>query len=88
MAQAGHSLTGNVVLHNPIAGTIQIPITSGSATDGTVLFSGHAQVGLGNVAISFKGREAGSGILGAADVTVDTFLGGETEKASLLLTKG
>ena len=86
--QTGHSLTGNLVLHHPTAGTIQIPITSGSISDGAVLFSGHAQLPLGTVDVAFRGHVMGIGIRGSADVTVQTLFGGQTDSANLLLTKG
>jgi hypothetical protein len=56
LTQRGESLSGHVILHHPTAGIIQIPITSGSVVEGTVLFSGHAQLPFGTVDVSFHGK--------------------------------
>lgn len=88
LTQSGESLTGHVILHHPAAGTIPIPITSGSAIDGKVLFCAHAQLPLGSVDVTFRGKQNGSQVKGVADVTVQSLVGAETDNATLLLAKG
>lgn len=77
LTQVGHSLNGQLILYHPKAGAVHIPITSGSATDGTVLFCGHGQLPLGNVDVSFRGKQTGSRIEGAVQVTVQSLFGGQ-----------
>lgn len=88
LTQVGHSLNGQLILYHPKAGAVHIPITSGSATDGTVLFCGHGQLPLGNVDVSFRGKQTGSRIEGAVQVTVQSLFGGQTDSANLLLARG
>jgi hypothetical protein len=87
LTQTGSALAGNITLHHPTAGTIQIPITSGSATDGKVLFFGHTQLPLGTVDVSFHGEQKDSRIEGVAEMSIHSLFGGETDNASLLLAK-
>jgi hypothetical protein len=87
LTQTGSALAGNITLHHPSAGTIQIPITSGSAADGKVLFFGHAQLPMGTVDVSFHGELKSSQIEGAAEMSIHSLLGSETDNANLLLAK-
>lgn len=88
LTQTGHSLGGQLILHHPKAGTIAIPITSGSASDGAVLFCGHGQLPLGSVDVTFRGKQIGAQITGSAQLTVQSLFGGQTDNATLWLAKG
>lgn len=87
LAQEGQSLTGSVTLHHPTAGAIQIPITSGSASGGKVVFFGHAGLPLGSLDLSFHGAEKNGCIEGGIHLTLHSLFGNETDSAVLLLAK-
>jgi hypothetical protein len=87
LAQTGASLTGNVILHHPSAGAIQIPITSGSVQDGKVVFFGHTNLPLGTVDLKFDGTVKATRIEGAVHVELNTLFGGEQDTATLYLSK-
>lgn len=87
LAQTGASLTGQVTLHHPSAGTVQIPITSGSVQDGKVVFFGHTNLLLGAVDLKFDGVMKATRIEGAVHVDLDSLFGQEQDTATLYLAK-
>jgi len=87
LTQTGASLTGQVTLHHPSAGTVQIPITSGSVQDGKVVFFGHTNLPLGTVDLKFIGLVKRTRIEGAANVELDSLFGQEQDTATLYLAK-
>lgn len=87
LTQIDKTLTGTIWIHHPGAGTIQVPIVSGIANNGQITFSGHGQFPMGTVDITFQGNESDARIQGNADVTLHTFLGSATDRASFDLSK-
>ena len=87
LAQTGASLTGNVTLHHPFAGIVQIPITAGSVQDGKVVLFGHTNLPLGTVDLKFDGTVKATRIEGAVYVELNTLFGGEQDTATLYLSK-
>jgi len=87
LTQTGSSLTGQVTLHHPSAGTFQIPITSGSAQNGKVVFFGHTNLPLGTVDLKFDGVVKATRIEGAVNVEVDSLFGQEQDTATFYLSK-
>jgi hypothetical protein len=87
LTQTGASLTGHVTLHHPHAGTVQIPITSGSVQDGKVVFFGHTNLPLGTVDLKFTGVAKATRIEGAVNVELDSLFGDEQDTATLYLSK-
>ena len=87
LTETERALSGMVVLRHPEAGTIRIPIVSGTASDPKVVFFGHTQLPLGTIDVSFDGALAGSVIIGTVDLTLHTLFGSETDTAHLRLTK-
>jgi hypothetical protein len=60
---------------------------SGIASDGQISFAGHGQFPMGTVDIAFQGSESRACIRGNADLTLHTFLGSATDRASFDLSK-
>ena len=87
LTQTGASLSGHITLHHPDAGTVQIPITSGSVQDGKVVFFGHANLPLGTVDLKFTGAAKATRIEGAVNVELDSLFGEEQDTATLYLSK-
>ena len=87
LTQTGGSLTGSVTLHHPSAGTVQIPITSGSVQDGKVVFFGHTNLPLGTVDLQFSGVAKATRIEGAVNVELNSLFGQEQDTATLFLSK-
>lgn len=87
LTQTGASLTGHVTLHHPHAGTVEIPITSGSVQDGKVVFFGHTNLPLGTVDLKFTGVAKTTRIEGAINVELDSLFGEEQDTATLYLSK-
>ena len=87
LTQTGASLTGHVTLHHPNAGTVEIPITSGSVQDGKVVFFGHTNLPLGTVDLKFTGVAKTTRIEGAVNVGLDSLFGEEQDTATLYLSK-
>jgi hypothetical protein len=87
LTQTDKNLTGTIWIHHPAAGTIQVPIVSGIASDGQISFAGHGQFPMGTVDIAFQGSESRACIRGNADLTLHTFLGSATDRASFDLSK-
>lgn len=87
LTQTGASLTGHVTLHHPEAGTVQIPITSGSVQDGKIVFFGHTNLPLGTVDLKFSGAAKATRIEGAVTVELDSLLGEEQDTATVYLSK-
>jgi hypothetical protein len=87
LTQTGGSLTGHVTLHHPDAGTVEIPITSGSVQDGKVVFFGHTNLPLGTVDLKFSGAVKTTRIEGAVNVELDSLFGEEQDTATLYLSK-
>jgi hypothetical protein len=87
LTQTGSSLTGNVTLHHPTAGTFQIPITSGTVQDGKVVFFGHTALPLGTVDLTFRGIIKSGHIEGGANVELQCPFGQEHDHATLLMAK-
>jgi hypothetical protein len=87
LTQTGGSLTGNVTLHHPSAGTVQIPITSGSVQDGKVVFCGHTNLPLGTVDLQFTGVAKATRIEGAVNVELNSLFGQEQDTGTLFLSK-
>ena len=87
LTQAGSSLTGNVTLHHPTAGIVQIPITSGTVQDGRVVFFGHAALPLGTVDLMFRGLIKSGHIEGGANVELQCLFGQEHDDATFLMAK-
>jgi len=87
LTQTGASLTGQVTLHHPEAGTVQIPITSGSVQDGKVVFFGHTNLPLGTLDLTFTGLVKTTRIEGAVHVELDSLFGQEQDTATLYLAK-
>jgi hypothetical protein len=67
LTQTDKNLTGTIWIHHPAAGTIQVPIVSGIASDGQISFAGHGQFPMGTVDIAFQGSESRACIRGNAD---------------------
>jgi hypothetical protein len=87
LTQTGASLTGHVTLHHPHAGTVEIPITSGSVQDGKVVFFGHTNLPLGTVDLKFTGVANTTRIKGAVNLELDSLFGDEQDTATLYLSK-
>ena len=87
LTQTGASLTGHVTLHHPDAGTVEIPITSGSVQDGKIVFFGHTNLPLGAVDLKFSGAVKPTRIEGAVNVELDSLFGEEQDTATLYLSK-
>ena len=87
LTQAGSSLTGHVTLHHPTAGTVQIPITSGSVQGGQVVFFGHTTLPLGTVDLKFAGLLKTNRIEGGADLELNSLFGEEHDNANWQLAK-
>ena len=87
LTQTGASLIGQVTLHHTSAGTVQIPITSGSVQDGKVVFFGHTNLPLGTVDLKFTGAAKATRIEGAVNVELDSLFGQEQDTATLYLAK-
>ena len=87
LTQTGASLAGHVTLHHPHAGTVEIPITSGSVQDGKVVFFGHTNLPLGTVDLKFTGVAKTTRIEGAVHVQLDSLFGEEQDTATLCLSK-
>ena len=87
LTQTGASLTDHVTLHHPHAGTVEIPITSGSVQDGKVVFFGHTNLPLGTVDLKFTGVAKATRIEGAVNVELDSLFGEEQDTATLYLSK-
>jgi hypothetical protein len=87
LTQTGASLTGHITLHHPAAGTVQIPITSGSVQDGKVVFFGHTNLPLGTVDLKFTGVATTTRIEGAVNVELHLLFGEEQDTATLYLSK-
>jgi len=87
LTQTGASLTGHITLHHPAAGTVQIPITSGSVQDGKVVFFGHTNLPLGTVDLKFTGATKATRIEGAVNVELNSLFGDEQDTATLYLSK-
>ena len=87
LTQTGASLTGHVTLHHPDAGTVEIPITSGSVQDGKVVFFGHTNLPLGTVDLKFRGAAKATRIEGAVNVELNSLFGEEQDTATLSLSK-
>lgn len=85
LTQVGSSVTGNLTLHHPVAGTFQIPITSGTVQDGKVVFFGHANLAFGTVDLSFHGTVKQGRIEGGATVDLQCLFGEENDSATLRL---
>ena len=87
LTQTGASITGHVTLRHPDAGTVEIPITSGSVQDGKVVFFGHTNLPLGTVDLKFTGLVKATRIEGAVHVELDSLFGQEQDTATLYLAK-
>ena len=87
LTQVGSSLTGHVTLHHPTAGTVQIPITSGSVQGGHVVFFGHTTLPLGTVDLKFTGLLKTNCIEGRAALELDSLFGEEHDNANWQLAK-
>lgn len=87
LTQVGSSLTGNLTLHHPDAGTFQIPITSGTIQNGRVVFFGHATLPMGTVDLTFRGVVKRDRIEGGANVALQCWFGEEEDKATLQMAK-
>lgn len=87
LIEAGSSLTGNITLHHPTAGTIQIPITSGSVEDNNVVFFGHTTMPLGTVDLKFTGVVEANRIKGGMNVKLNSVFGEEHDTATLQMSK-
>jgi hypothetical protein len=87
LSQTDKALTGTIWIHHPGAGTIQVPIVSGIASEGRISFAGHGEFSMGTVDIAFHGTESHARIRGNAEVTLHTFLGSGIERASFDLSK-
>ena len=86
--QNGDAITGTLVFTPPQAGRVQVPISSGLASQDSLTFSGQNQFQMASIEITFHGKVNGTALSGTADMTSRSMiLGPATEKTSLTLTK-
>lgn len=86
--QNGDALTGTLSFNYPQAGRIQVPITSGIVSKGTVTFSGQQQFPLGGSAeLTFHGTVKGGSLNGTMDMTSRGLFGTITNSGPLTLSK-
>src|SRR5213080_3184333 len=86
--QNGDALTGTLVFTHPLAGRVQVPITSGIVSKDAVTFSDQNQFPMGSIEITFHGTVEGASLTGTADMTSRSVLiGPQANNASLNLTK-
>src|SRR5438067_10138065 len=80
--QNGDAITGTFVFTPPQAGRVEVPITSGVVSKGSLTFSGQNQFPMASVEISFHGSVSGTTLSGTADMTPRSMiLGPATETA-------
>jgi len=86
--QNGDALSGTLVLTNPQAGRVQVPISSGIVSKDAVTFSGQSQFPLGgSIEISFHGKVNGTSLTGTTDMTSRGLFGTVTNSGPLTLAK-
>ena len=86
--QNGDALTGTLSFTHPQAGRIQVPITSGIASNDSVTFSGQQLFPMGGSAeITFHGTVKRSSLNGTMDMTSRGLFGTATNSGPLDLEK-
>ena len=67
--QNGDVITGTLVFTPPQAGRVQVPITSGVVSKGSLTFSGQNKFPMASVEITFHGSVSGTTLSGTSDMT-------------------
>ena len=86
--QNGDAITGTLVFTPPQADRVQVSISSGVVSKGSVTFSGQNEFQMASIELTFHGKVNGANLTGTADMTSrSVILGPATETASLSLQK-
>lgn len=74
--------TGTLAFTHPQGGRVQVPISSGLVSGGSVTFSGQTQLRMGAIELTFHGKATDKSLSGTADMTLRALLlGAETNPA-------